>query len=374
MEYNKITDSKISTETINNWRKSGKKALGIVCCHVPFELLHAAEILPVRLRATACKTCIDAEACMGEENCGFTKGILQYLIDGVYELDGVLMSDGCSVSAGISNQWKIIAPKQNKSQYFYEISAPRMNNDAALKFFHSELDDLREELETLSGNKITNEKLKHSVDTYNEARRLVQQIYKLHKAERPVISGEETLRITLAATEMPIEDYIEFLKAALADMEGREPVPEFGARVMLVGSALDDPDYVREIEACGCLVVADLNSFGVRFLRDELPYEESDVMASISKYYLSRSSCPRMMDGSDSIHQYIFDTAEEYRADGVIIERLSHCDKWENEGEALGMALKKKGIPFISMERLQQKTAPGQLQIRVEAFREMLEK
>ncbi|MEG0778779.1 MAG: 2-hydroxyacyl-CoA dehydratase family protein, partial [Oscillospiraceae bacterium] len=207
----------------------------------------------------------------------------------------------------------------------------------------------------------------------NEARRLVKQIYELHKAERPVISGEETLRITLAATEMPIEDYIEFLKAALADMEGREPVHAFGARVMLAGSALDDPDYVREIEDCGCLVVADLNSFGLRFLRDELPYDESDVMASISKYYLGRSSCPRMMDGSDGIHQYIFDAAAEYRADGVIIERLSHCDKWENEGEALGMVLKERGIPFISMERLQQKSAPGQLQIRVEAFREMIE-
>ncbi|MEG2383628.1 MAG: 2-hydroxyacyl-CoA dehydratase family protein, partial [Oscillospiraceae bacterium] len=89
--------------------------------------------------------------------------------------------------------------------------------------------------------------------------------------------------------------------------------------------------------------------------------------------YLGRSSCPRMMDGSDGIHQYIFDAAAEYRADGVIIERLSHCDKWENEGEALGMVLKERGIPFISMERLQQKSAPGQLQIRVEAFREMIE-
>ncbi len=50
MEYKKLLNSEISADTIKQWRDSGKKALGIVCCHVPLELLHAADILPVRLR------------------------------------------------------------------------------------------------------------------------------------------------------------------------------------------------------------------------------------------------------------------------------------------------------------------------------------
>lgn len=373
MDYTDHMDSAISTQEIEAWRASGKKALGIICCHVPFELLHAADVLPVRLRATGCKDCSRGEACLGDHSCGFTKAMLHYLMDDTYKLDGLVTSNGCNTASGVIVNWKIYAEHNNKNQFLYEITAPRMINSASNEFFRSELEELREELEKLTGNRITDEKLRKSVDTYNEARRLVHEIYDLHKAEYPVISGEETLRITLAATQMSIEDYIEFLKSALESMKGRKPITNFSARVMLVGSALDDPEYVKAIEDCGCLVVADLNSFGIRFLRDELPYDEGDILKAIAEYYISRSSCPRLIDGSDGIHEYILEAAEEYNIDGVIIVRLKDCDKWEGETMALEELFKDKGIPSVSMERQILMGAAGQLAIRVEAFREMIE-
>ena len=365
--------SEISTEKIREWRASGKKALGIVCCHAPFEVLHAAGILPVRLRSTGCGSCASGSACMGEDACGFLSSILQYLIDGSYELDGLVTSNGCGESSGVITNWKIITEKQGKPQFLYEIVAPRMVNGASYHYLASELEELSEGLEKFAGVKITNEKLKASVDTYNEARRLVKRIYDLHKAEYPVISGADTLKITLAATQMPIEEYIELLKQTLLELETREPIRNFSARVMLAGSALDDPEYVKAIEDCGLLVVADLNSFGLRFLHDEIPYDENDLAGSIAKYYLTRSSCPRMMDGSDDIHEYILAAAEEYRADGVIIVRMQHCGKWDVETYVLENLFKERGIPSVSLERQVILSGQGQLALRVEAFRELLE-
>ena len=52
MDYQKLFNEEIDKASIAAWRSSGKKALGIVCCHVPQEILHAADILPLRLRAT----------------------------------------------------------------------------------------------------------------------------------------------------------------------------------------------------------------------------------------------------------------------------------------------------------------------------------
>ena len=363
----------LSTERIRAWRASGKKALGIVCCHAPFEILHAAGVLPVRLRSTGCKSCADGAARLGDEACGFLSSILQYLIDGTYELDGLVTSNGCGESSGVITNWKIITEKKNQPQFLYEVVAPKMVNGASCNYLASELDELREELEKFAGTEITNEKLKKSVDTYNEARRLVKQIYDLHKAEYPVISGSETLKITLAATQMPIEEYIEFLKEVLADLKTREPLKNFKARIMLAGSALDDPEYVKAIEDCGLLVVADLNSFGLRFLHDELIYDEKDIADSIAKYYLTRSSCPRMIDGSDVIHEYILDAAREYNVDGVIIVRMEHCGKWDVETYVLEDLFKEVKIPSLSLERQVIMSAQGQLAIRVEAFREMLE-
>lgn len=373
MDKIKELKSEISTEKIAQWRASGKKALGIVCCHAPFELLHAAGVLPVRLRSTGCGNCSEGAACVGDDSCGFLTSILQYLIDGTYELDGLVTSNGCGVSSSVIVNWKIVTEKNNKNQFLYEVIAPRMANNASTKYLASELDELREELEKLTGTVITEEKLKKSVDTYNEARRLVKRIYDLHKAEFPVVSGAETLKLTLAATQMPIEEYIEFLKEALSELEKREPLHNFTARIMLAGSALDDPEYVKAIEDCGLLVVADLNSFGLRFLHDELPYDENDIAGSIAKYYLTRSSCPRMIDGSDDIHEYILAAAEEYAVDGVIIVRMQHCGKWDVETYILEDLFKQKDIPSVSLERQVLLSQQGQLQLRVEAFRELLE-
>ena len=366
-------NSDISTLRIEQWRAEGKKALGIICCHAPFELLHAAGILPVRLRSTGCKNCGDASACMGNEACGFLSSILQYLIDGTYELDGLVTSNGCGESSGVITNWKIITEKNNKPQFLYEVVAPRMANNASTNYLASELDELREHLEALTGTEITEEKLKKSIDTYNEARRLVKRVYDLHKAEYPVISGTETLKITLAATQMPIEEYIEYLKQVLTELETREPLKNFTARIMLAGSALDDPEYVKAIEDCGLLVVADLNSFGLRFLHDELLYDENDIAGSVAKYYLTRSSCPRMIDESDDIHEYILAAAEEYAVDGVIIVRMQHCGKWDVETYILEDLFKQQGIPSVSLERQVLMSQQGQLQLRVEAFRELLE-
>ena len=121
------------------------------------------------------------------------------------------------------------------------------------------------------------------------------------------------------------------------------------------------------------MVVADLNSFGIRYLRDELIYDDADIMGSIAKYYISRSSCPRMMDGSDDIHEYILNATKEYDVDGIIIERLKHCEKRENESSILGETFKNAGIPYLELERQERMSAEGQLSMRVEAFREMIE-
>ena len=366
-------NSDIPTQRIEQWRAEGKKALGIVCCHAPFELLHAAGVLPVRLRSTGCKDCSEGAACVGDDSCGFLTSMLQYLIDGTYELDGLVTSNGCGVSSSVITNWKIITEKNNKPQFLYEVIAPRMVNNASTKYLASELDELREQLETLTGIEITEEKLKKSIDTYNEARSLVKQVYDLHKAEFPVVSGAETLKITLAATQMTIEEYIEYLKQVLAELETREPLKNFTARIMLAGSALDDPEYVKAIEDCGLLVVADLNSFGLRFLHDELIYDENDIAGSIAKYYLTRASCPRMIDGSDDIHEYILAAAEEYAVDGVIIVRMQHCGKWDVETFILEDLFKQQDIPSVSLERQVLLSQKGQLQLRVEAFRELLE-
>ena len=374
MDKNVSYKCDVDPARIDAWRAEGKLAIGTVCCHAPFELIHAAGALPVRMRATGCGLCADSEAYLGKETCGFIMGILQNLIDGVYKLDGLVTSNGCSTSPGIPTNWDGIARDRGMKQFFFELSAPSMLNPSSESYFGGQMEDLRDALQDYTGKQITDDMVRESIKTYNTARAMVHEIYELRKADAPVLSGAEALKTTLMATQMPIEEYIEYLKTFLADVKSRKETLDHPLRVMLVGSALDDPDYVKAIEDEGLLVVADLNSFGTRFLRDELVCgDDENVYDALGRHYLNRSSCPRFQDGSDTIHEYILNAAKEYKVDGIIIERLKYCAKWEGEAQIMTQLFHDHDIPCLELDRTEKMDAQGQFSIRVEAFREMLE-
>lgn len=374
MDKNVSYKCDVSTERIDAWRAEGKLAIGTVCCHAPFELIHAAGAMPVRMRAAGCGLCADSDAYLGNDTCGFTKGILQNLIDGVYHLDGMVTSNGCNTAPGIYTNWDGIARERGLKQFFFEFAAPTMLNTASERYFGGQMADLRDDLEKYTGKKITDDMVRESIRTYNTARAMVHEVYELRKADAPVLSGAEALKATLMATQMPIEEYIEYMKTFLADVKSRTDTLDHPLRVMLVGSALDDPQYVQAIENEGLLVVADLNSFGTRFLRDELVCgDDEDVFDALGRHYLNRSSCPRFQDGSDTIHEYILNAAKEYKVDGIIVERLKYCQKWEGESQVLQALFNEHDIPCLQLDRDEKMDAQGQFSIRVEAFREMLE-
>lgn len=374
MDYQKLFDSGISTEAIARWRHGGRKAVGIVCGHVPFELFHAAGVLPVRLRATGCDDYSKAEVWMTSFGCSFAKSILQYLIDGVFELDGLVASDGCMLSARIYDNWKYISKKEGKKQFIYEIGAPRKLTPTTLEFYEQELMDLKALLEELTGNTVTDEKLIESIELYNEARRLFGRAMALRKADNPVINGQDALKLALALTNMPVEEYIELLRAFLDDAEKLPPITGHRARLLMIGSAVDNPEYLGIIEKKGGLIVADELCLGSLMLGDELPLDREKPLASVAKYYLDRVVCPRMVDNRDKLHEHVVQKALEYRCDGVIYEKMQNCECWGGENYFLEPALKEKGIPILYVEREQKLSNTAQLEIRAEAFIEMIER
>ena len=374
MDYQKLFNEEIDKASIAAWRSSGKKALGIVCCHVPQEILHAAEILPLRLRATGCEDYSEAEVWMSSFSCSFAKSILQYLIDNVYDLDGLVTSDGCMQAVRIYDNWKAASKEAGKEQHVYEIGAPRMNSATTKQYYKAELNILKEEMEKLSGNTVTDEKLMKSIEVYNEQRRLVKELLALQKVDKPVVTGTDVCKILLAATTMPVEEYNELLKAFLADAGSRKPVEGYRARIMMIGSALDNPKYIETIENKGGLIVADTLCLGSMGFGDELVPDKNDVVGSIAAYYLDRIVCPRMIDNRDNLHELIINRAKEYKVDGLIYEKMQNCECWGGENTFLEPMLKEAEIPLLYLEREEKLANLGQLEIRAEAFVEMIEK
>jgi len=374
MDYQKLFNQEISDDSVKAWRAQGKKAIGVICCHVPVEIMYALDVMPVRLRATSCTESPDGDTWMSTFSCSYARGMLQYWLDGKYDLDGLVTSDGCMMSARAFDNAEHVDKKNGKSRFFFQLGAPRKTGALEKEYYRNELKDLIANLEEFTGNKLTDDKLTAAIAKYNECRELVQEVLALRKEKHPVISGEDTLKITLAYSDVTVDEYIELLKAFLADAKNRAPITDKRARLMIIGSALDNPGYLKVIEDKGGLFVADALCYGSRPFNHVMDVDKNDVLGSVATYYLTRLVCPRMMDNRIEMQQWVADTAKEYKVDGVVYEKMQYCECWGGETLFLEPKLKDAGIPMLTVEREEHLANAGQLSIRAEAFIEMIEK
>ena len=365
-------DYNVPNSYINDWKASGKKVAGTICCHIPEELIHAAGILPVRLKATGVKDDSKASLWMTSFSCSFARACLEQIIDGNYDcMDALIGSNGCLMAQRTYDNAKGIDPEQKKYKQV-QFTAPRIKSEDSIQFYIQETKDLIKVLEEISGNEITEDKLKASIALYNETRRLIKQLYEFRKADEPVITGTETLEWILAASAMPKEQFNEELKAFLEELKTRKPVEGVRARVMVVGSALDDPEFAKIIEDQGALIVTDAICFGTRYLWEEVD-ETKDPLRALAECYLNRPTCPRMMDVHEDLSKFIVDMAEEFDCDGIINVMVKNCVPWGSENFFLKDKYEEAGIPALTIEREEITTNAGQVAIRVGAFVEMIE-
>jgi benzoyl-CoA reductase subunit C len=140
---------------------------------------------------------------------------------------------------------------------------------------------------------------------------------------------------------------------------------------MVIGSALDDPAFIKIIEDQGGLVVADALCFGSRYFWEPVEIK-GDIIYSLAKSYLSRANCPRMMDQHDALFDFIKGMVQRFKVDGIIYQKMQFCDLWGGESLFLERKFKELKIPFLALQREHIITNEAQIATRVEAFIEMI--
>ena len=205
----------------------------------------------------------------------------------------------------------------------------------------------------------------------------------MRMADNPVITGYEFHVIQLCTLTCPKDLILPYLRETLQELRERQPDPKpwYRARILIAGSEIDDPEFTKMLEMAGGMVVADRYCFGSMPGREEIPLEEGkDVLQSIADYYMWRNQCPRAMGPENIIarKKYIFDLAEKYRADGIIVENMKFCEYWGYERAQDGMWFYEgyelpRSIPVCQIEKDYTSAASGQLRTRFQAFIESLE-
>ncbi len=358
------------TEEILKLKSQGKKVFGWLCTYVPEEILHAAGILPVRITGYTQETELDdGSAYLYINNCSFSRSCLQMGLRGEYDyLDGIVAGSTCDGARRLFDLW----------QHYLEVpfhmilSVPRKYTERAHSLYHEQVIKLKENLEQHLGISITDNTLTESVFVYNKSRELLKQLYQLRMKDRPPITGAETMEVLNASQRMPKEQFNETLRNLLDELEGKQGTHNTKSRLMVTGSVMNNPDFIRSIEDLGGLVVTDELCTSTRYWSDPVVLDDRPVLEAISRRYLNNFPCARMVP-SDERFNRILQLVKEYRVDGVISQIIRYCVPYAHDLPLLKERLKRDGIPTLALDVEYGTSGSGQINTRVQAFLEMLE-
>ena len=368
-------------ELVTQAISEGMHPLGYNCYYIPETLLNLPGCFSSRLRAPRCVSTDIASYYMTTRNCPYVRSILERAIEGGYNyLEALFGAESCAAMERMEEHFVLINPVKNEKFFSTIIDPPMKGDENNLKYYKAQLqlkvvDKLRDEL----GVDVSEEAMKKAIEDHNEISRVITEIGDYRKLSNPPITGYEFHVIQLVSQVCPHYLILPYLQETLEELKTREPEPKFPfrARVALVGSEVDDPEFTKLIESCGAMVVADRYCFGSFPSREQIVIQPGETaFDAICRHYLHWNQCARFMDGMkiDQRHSEVKRLVDEFKADGVIYENMKFCEFWSYEKVlANHIFTNELHIPCCTIEKEYALGAVGQLRTRFQAFIESLE-
>ena len=371
-----------NNELVRKGKEDGNLCLGYTCYFMPEVLLDLPGCFSVRLRAPKCTSPDMATYYMSGRTCHYGRSLLERALEGGYNfIDAQLATETCTVTCRFQEHLDYMDGVINNATFKTSFTdVPFKKNENSIDHYRKQLkikvlDFLKDEY----GVDTSDEAILKAIEINNEVNDIITEIGNFRKLDRPTITGYEFSVITLVSMVCPKYLIVDKLRETLEELKTREPddKPNYKIKVLLAGSENDDPDFIKLIEGCGALVVADRYCYGSLEARNHINIEPGDdPLTAVAKHYLLTSQCARFMEQKEMRHRkkVLADYATEYKADGIIVASNKFCEYWSYERMIDTIVLPRDyGFPVCSIEKEYINTASGQLRTRFQAFVESVE-
>jgi len=351
-------------ELARRLQDDGSKIVACFYGAVPKELIHAAGMVPIQLVE-------DPDHRYEEQShllpylCGMSKNLTGQLYERVFDyVDAAMVSTVCDTNRRVTDIWVYnnVVPKT------WIVRAPAMSHDAAVDYFANELRRLAVELGELSGQEVTEERIRSSVEAFNESRKLFRLFYQARFNTR--IPAEDSVYVFASALVMPVEEHNAMMRELLASLPAAGD-GDNATRIMLCAVNLNlSLDVIRMVETYGARVVTDDLTHNSRYGSCEIGLD-GDIFEAVSRGYLRKIPIPGMYSFEDRA-VYIRDLMEEAGATGMIYLIQLYCDAYAMEYACLKEYFDRWGLKHLKIEAEDTPTSVEQLNVRVQSFLESL--
>jgi bzd-type benzoyl-CoA reductase N subunit len=339
--------------------------IGWLCSYTPLEIILASGMIPYRIIPEP--TSDMADSYLHSNFCPYVRSSLGRAIRGDLDfIEGLVIVNSCDGLRRLYDAWRVYA----KTPRVYLVDLPRAATESAIGHFRETLARLKDQLEEGFGVSISEGSIEEAISISNRGRRFLRDLYDLRKSHKLPISGSQVMDLVKGDMLLPREEYLGLLEKLVGEIK-EAAVPRTDLpRVMITGSFLEDSGIVKLVEQAGGEVACDDLCTGSRYFWDCIDGDD-DPFLSLSRYYLTRIPCARMLD-SDRRLDHVLDLVADFEVHGVICYTLKFCDTFLYDVPLLKERLDALDIPSLFLDSDYTPGTMGRLKTRIEAFIELL--
>jgi benzoyl-CoA reductase subunit C len=353
-----------SFPTVRRWRESGGKVVGHFQVYFPEEIVHAAGILPFKVRGAQVE-CVQADSRFGSYLCSILKTSLELALSKRVELEMFVTHPICDAARNLGAVWGRNFPYPCQILYLPQ----NANSPAAVTYLRNEYGRLQRSVETIAGRSVKEDDLRRSLGVYNRNRALLRDLYAIKREAPWLVSADEAYVLVAIGGLILREEHNELLETVLPQIAARPNKKQDKIRIVFEGAFCEQPplDLIRAI-ARSCYVVDDDLLIGLRWILEDVPLD-GDPLFNLASAYLEKSSySPVQHDLRKPKEQMLIERIRNSRAEAAILTAAKMCEPGLEEQVAYLHALDKAGIPYFISEFEEKMTTFEHMEIQLETF------
>jgi len=350
--------------TVRRWRESGGKVIGHFQVYFPEEIVHAAGILPFKVRGAQIEA-VQADSRFGSYLCSILKTSLELALSNRVQLEMFVTHPICDAARNLGAVWG-----RNFSYPCQILYLPQnANSPAAVTYLRNEYARLQRSVEAITGRPVEEDDLRRSLGVYNRNRALLRELYAIKRETPWLVSADEAYVLVAIGGLVPREEHNELLETALPLIAARPNKKQDKIRLVFEGGFCEQPplDLIRAI-ARSCYVVDDDLLIGLRWILEDVPLD-GDPLFNLASAYLEKSSySPVQHDLRKPKEKMLIDRIRNSRAEAAILTAAKMCEPGLEDQVAYLHALDKEGIPYFVSEFEEKMTTFEHMEIQLETF------
>jgi benzoyl-CoA reductase/2-hydroxyglutaryl-CoA dehydratase subunit BcrC/BadD/HgdB len=258
----------------------------------------------------------------------------------------------------------------------FRFGVPHNNVEkAAFDYYLEGLKLVRQKLEEVTGNKITDDRLREACHLYNRTRKALREISLLRKNDLLPISSKDFLMLNHVSYLMGADSFVvevERIAEELKQKEGGEKTP----RLLLTAGTMAFGDYKLHnlLEETNADIVIEEIPEGMRPYWEDVRLD-GDPMVALADTYLVKRVVPAYFRPSLSRLDFIENLAKDFKVEGIIWYQLMYRESYDMQSFYFAKRVKDHlGIPILKLQSDYDTFETGQFRTRIHTFIEIARK